>query len=327
MMHSFRLMLILLAVLAVEALQSGCSQQPNYAPVIGSHQNAIPKNTDQLAQQKQPIAREEKKASKPIQIEIPTHKLETESLGKLYVVKNGETLYSIGLHTGYGYDRLAQWNQLTVPYRIVPGQQLKLFKGITKDQGENKSYVSSVSRQENSPVKRPIIFPADNRKTPLVKAVVSTHKSDITVAKTAIIQEKKSIISTDNKKMLKLNFAWPIKGKIAKSFDQSNYKGIDITGKIGQKVQAAEAGKIVYSGQGLLGFGNLIIIKHNDLYLSAYGNNSSLLVKEGEQVDKGQVVAEVGKALSKKAALHFEIRKNGKAVNPLKFLPKSEKAH
>ena len=81
-MHSFRLMLILWAVLAVEALQSGCSQQPNYAPVIGSHQNAIPKNTDQLAQQKQPIAREEKKASKPIQIEIPTHKLETESLGK-----------------------------------------------------------------------------------------------------------------------------------------------------------------------------------------------------------------------------------------------------
>jgi lipoprotein NlpD len=310
-------------VLASEALLSGCSQQTNYAPVIGSHQIQIPNDAGQPIEQKQPIAREEKQAIKEIQVGIPIHKVETDRLGKVYVVKNGDTLYSIGTNTGYGYDRLAQWNQLTPPYRIVPGQQLKLVSG---DKSANKTYDPLVTRQEKSLDKNQKIFSVDNKKNPVDRAVKSTLKPEITIAKTAIMQEKKSIISTDNKKMLKLNFAWPIKGKISKNFDQSNYKGIDIAGKIGQKVQAAEAGKIAYSGQGLLGFGNLIIIKHNDLYLSAYGNNSSLLVKEGEQVDKGQVIAEVGKALSKKAALHFEIRKNGKAVNPLKFLPKSEKA-
>jgi lipoprotein NlpD len=319
--------MIIWSVLAVEALLIGCSQQANYAPVIGGRQIQALKDNNQAVQQKHPIADDEKKTSKPIQVAVPPLKVETENEGKIYIVKNGETLYSIGAITGYGYDRLAQWNQLTVPYRIVPGQQIKLFKLVGGEKKANKTYGLAVVRQDNNPVKKQLTLTAENRKIPVDKSVLLTAKSGITVAKSSMMQEKKSIISTDNKKMLKLNFAWPIKGKIAKSFDQSNYKGIDIAGKIGQKVQAAEAGKIVYSGEGLLGFGNLIIIKHNDLYLSAYGNNSSLLVKEGEQVDKGQVVAKVGKALSKKAALHFEIRKNGKAVNPLKFLPKSEKAH
>jgi len=90
---------------------------------------------------------------------------------------------------------------------------------------------------------------------------------------------------------------------------------------MGQDVSAAEAGKVVYSGQGLIGYGNLLIIKHNDLYLSAYANNSRLLVAEGYTVEKGEVIAKVGQAGSNKTSLHFEIRKNGKPVNPLNFLP------
>jgi murein DD-endopeptidase MepM/ murein hydrolase activator NlpD len=133
--------------------------------------------------------------------------------------------------------------------------------------------------------------------------------------------KKKSDISIDNKNMLMLNFQWPLKGKIKKNFSQTDNRGIDIIGNHGQTVRAAEAGKVVYSGQGLIGFGNLLIIKHNDDYLSAYANNSSLIVKEGQRVRKGQDIARLSSAVSKKAVLHFEIRKNGKSVNPLSLLP------
>jgi lipoprotein NlpD len=133
---------------------------------------------------------------------------------------------------------------------------------------------------------------------------------------------KKSIISIDNKKMLKLNFQWPLLGKISRNFSQTDNKGILIKGKTGQAVHAAEAGKAVYCGQGLPGFGNLAIIKHNATYLSAYANNSKLTIKEGEQVAKGQTIGQVGLTGLKKSSLHFEIRKNGKPINPLIMLPK-----
>jgi len=132
--------------------------------------------------------------------------------------------------------------------------------------------------------------------------------------------EKKLTISIDKEKVLKLNFQWPLKGKVVKKFSQSHDKGIEIAGKVGQPVAATEAGKVVYSGQGLLGYGNLLIIKHNDLYLSAYANNSRLLVAEGNSVTKGQVIAEVGQVGNKRPALHFEIRKNGKPIDPMIFL-------
>jgi lipoprotein NlpD len=136
-------------------------------------------------------------------------------------------------------------------------------------------------------------------------------------------KEKTSIISIDNKKVLKLNFQWPIRGKISRNFTQTDGKGIDITGKTGQLVRAAEAGKAVYCGQGLMGFGNLVIIKHSGTYLSAYANNSRLYIKEGQHVEKGQTIGQVSAAGGlKKASLHFEIRKNGKSINPLTLLPK-----
>lgn len=128
--------------------------------------------------------------------------------------------------------------------------------------------------------------------------------------------------SIDNEKMVELNFGWPIKGRVLKGFSLSRNKGIDITGKKGQPVKATERGKVVYGGQGLLGFGKLLIIRHNDVYLSAYANASRLLVKEGQHVKKGQLIAEVGDVGIKRTSLHFEIRKNGKPVNPLKLLPK-----
>lgn len=310
---SFQMALVLLA---------GCSQQPNYAPVIINNQAAVADAGEPVQPKKTVIANNN--AIKEKRIEIPYDSKDKINSRKYYLVKNGDTLYSIGISSGYGHKRLAQWNQLTAPYQVVPGQQLKLFKPAADDKIIHKNHIPIAIREKNDQLKKPARS-LNSKIKPMDKPVLSKQKPEIPDSTIAFKQEKKSIISTDNKKMLKLNFVWPIKGRVSRNFTQSNKKGIDIAGKMGQNVRAAEAGTIAYSGQGLIGFGKLIIIKHNDLYLSAYANNSHLLVKEGELVEKGQVIAQVGRALSKKAALHFEIRKNGKPVNPLILLPKNDK--
>ncbi|MCF6252827.1 MAG: peptidoglycan DD-metalloendopeptidase family protein [Methylococcaceae bacterium] len=213
---------------------------------------------------------------------------------KIYVVKKGDTLYSIGFRSGHGYRRLSRWNKISPPYKLQVGQKLKLF--------ESKQKLRYKIRK-------------NNKKTTIVKKRTPSQKKTIPAQKT-------STNSNDNKKMLKLYWQWPLRGRILKYFSSGGSKGIDINGKIGQKVRAASSGKVVYSGSGLKGYGNLLIIKHNYMYLSAYANNRRLLVKEGQIVKKGQVIAEVGRMGGKKTSLHFEIRKNGNPVNPLNYLPK-----
>ena len=213
---------------------------------------------------------------------------------KIYVVKKGDTLYSIGFRSGHGYRRLSRWNKIYPPYKLQVGQNLKLF--------ESKQKLIYKIRK-------------NNKKTTIVKKRTPSQKKTIPPQKT-------STNSNDNKKMLKLYWQWPLRGRILKYFSSGGSKGIDIYGKIGQKVRSASSGKVVYSGSGLKGYGNLLIIKHNYMYLSAYANNRRLLVKEGQVVKKGQVIAEVGRMGGKKTSLHFEIRKNGNPVNPLNYLPK-----
>ena len=135
-------------------------------------------------------------------------------------------------------------------------------------------------------------------------------------------KKNSSNISTINKKVLRSHWNWPIKGQILRGFYATGSKGIDIAGSVGQKIKAARSGIVVYSGSGLAGYGKLLIIKHNYLYLSAYAHNRRLLVKEGQKVKKGQSIAEMGVGVNAKPSLHFEIRKNGKPVNPLNYLSK-----
>ena len=206
---------------------------------------------------------------------------------RYYVVKQGDTLYSIGFRSGHGYKRLSEWNKIPPPYNLQKGQKIKLFKSKQKvrvESGKRRKKAESIKTRDSS--------------------------------------QKTSIISNNNKKVLKFYWQWPIEGKVIKIFSQTGSKGIDIYGKLGQKVRAAASGKVVYSGSGLKGYGNLLIIKHNYLYLSAYANNRRLLVKEGQLVKKGQVIAEVGRVGGKQTSLHFEIRKNGNPVNPVKYLPR-----
>ncbi len=206
---------------------------------------------------------------------------------KYYHVKKGDTLYAIGLRSGQGYQRLAEWNGIQPPYHIRVGQTIKLFKPVNV----------------SMPTK-----PVSKQPQPVQKKRNSAHK--------------KSSISNNNKKMLKLYWQWPIRGRILTTFSQSGNKGIDIQGVTGQSVKAAAKGKVVYSGNGLIGYGNLLIIKHSEQYLSAYAYNRRLLVKEGQWVKSGQIIAEVGKGSGNRNSLHFEIRKNGKPVNPVNYLPK-----
>lgn len=208
-------------------------------------------------------------------------------LQKYYLVQKGDTLYAIGFRSGYGYKRLAEWNKLRPPYSLFIGQKLQLFKS-------KQQVATSVAKQV--------------KKQRIKKARGTSQKSPI--------------LSNNKKKVLKFHWQWPIKGKILKNFSQTGNKGIDISGKLGQAVKAAAAGKVVYSGRGLVGYGNLLIIKHNSLYLSAYANNRLVLVKEGQNVRKGQTIAEVGKIRGTQTSLHFEIRKKGKPVNPVNYLPK-----
>ena len=297
-----------LASLMVLIILNACTNQPNYAPVRTD--NGV------LAEDRQIPLKSNQDISKGNQIV-------TEDLNKFHLVKKGETLYSIGLSSGYGYQRLALWNHIPPPYNIIAGRKIKFFNpDLVNELSYEKQQITDAEKVSTRPKK------AGNslaNKTNLEAG--SPHKKPqinlaLAVIKKTGKQQQKSIISIDNKKMLELNFDWPIKGRVIKSFSPAHNKGIDIAGKIGQSVSATEAGEVVYGGQGLIGFGNLLIIKHNKVYLSAYANNSRLLVKEGEQVEKGQVIAEVGKVSPKQTSLHFEIRKNGTPVNPLELLPK-----
>jgi len=215
----------------------------------------------------------------------PRVAVKTPAKPDFYVVQKGDTLHSIAFRFGIAEQTLASWNDLSPPYKVNTGKVLRLIQpkqAIRPDLGSRPA-VGVVEKRRDSP-------------------------------------QKKSTISIDNNDILKLYWQWPLKGSILKTYSAEDSKGIDIAGEIGQTVRAAAAGKVVYSGDGLFGYGNLLIIKHDDLYLSAYANNSKLLVSEGAEVDKGQPIAEVG-SVGSRACLHFEIRKNGSPVNPVEYLP------
>lgn len=293
--------LIFIGILS--ALLNGCAElPPNYAPVTTNHPDT------------------------PIVQNIP--KDET----KYHQVKKDDTLYAISLLYDLDYRQLAQWNQIAPPYTIEIGQKIRLAEpnlgnkpintaAIPPKTGETKPKVATATPTSRLSSQKKPPEPLNNMPNLAYRPSYKTDAINNSNENYGSSAQKKSIISIDNESMLKLNFQWPIKGKVLKAFSEPDNKGIDIAGEIGQNVSAAEAGKVVYSGQGLIGYGNLLIIKHNDLYLSAYANNSRLLVAEGYKVEKGEVIAKVGQAGSNLTSLHFEIRKNGKPVNPLSLLP------
>ncbi len=241
-------------------------------------------------------------------------------------VVKGDSLYSIGFRYQIDYKKLASINNISPPYRIYPNQILslvgsnkKVFKPSKKSTVQTKPLVNNATitskiEPKNSPSKKSPVVETTAPTKPVTKPSTQRPSSQKTPAK------KPLVVTTPTNTNLK--WLWPTQGKIRTTFLASNpaRKGISIGGKEGQPVKAAEAGVVVYSGNGLLGYGELIIIKHNENYLSAYGHNKSNKVKEGQSVTRGQVIAELGSTGTNVNNLHFEIRKNGKPVNPLSFV-------
>ena len=235
-----------------------------------------------------------------------------------HIVNKGDTLYSIAWIYGFDFREIATWNKIQSPYLIYPGQVLRLKPGAEKKTPAlqpgpivDTSPGPVVDAQPPGPV-----LPDPVTTEPATPVATTPEQvKQVTQSKTATI---KAVGQTE-----KISWNWPVKGLILKSTSPTSKKGVDISGRLGQDIKAAAQGDVVYSGSGLLGYGRLIIIKHNETFLSAYAYNSELLVKEGDSVSTGQVIAKMGKSNAGQAQLHFEIRENGKSVNPLKLLPKS----
>ncbi len=216
-----------------------------------------------------------------------------------HVVLRGDTLYSIAWRYGVDHRRLADWNGVPYPYTIYPGQRLLVVKPAVK----TKVAATPAPKKRSSPP----------------PPVTSTSQPRSVKKTTPQTTKKKSI-----KPGVKLRWQWPTKGKVVQGYSAKDpsRKGIKIAGVAGEPVHAAEGGTVVYSGTGLIGYGQLVIVKHNSDYLSAYGHNRRLLVKEGDRVKRGMPIAELGTNGEGKAQLHFEIRHNGSPVNPVSLLPK-----
>ena len=285
-----------------------------------------------------------------------------------YIVKKGDTLFSIGLEHGYDYKEIAQANNIAAPYSIKVGQTLKFSAlndklttttSISQDNKDgveitpiisepNSSSSSTTTTSNTIPVAPKVIAISEPKairepysedalkkllpaaKPIITKPAVDKTTTDQTPADSAAT--KPAVVATpsttkptaDVKSNTEapddMDWAWPTKGKVTASFNEATNKGIDIAGTTGQAINAAAAGKVIYSGSDLRGYGKLVIIKHNSSYLSVYAHNSQIVVKEGQQVSRGQKIAEMGNTDSNSVNLHFEIRRQGKSVDPSKYL-------
>ncbi|MGV8844199.1 MAG: peptidoglycan DD-metalloendopeptidase family protein [Pseudomonas sp.] len=225
-----------------------------------------------------------------------------------YRVRRGDTLYAIAFRFGWDWKALAVRNSIAPPYMIRPGQIIRFYSGS--------------NRSQQVATRVPIPIPTRSVKPPSRSgAVVQTVPRR---SPPALITATAATTPVQSVKRSKSGWAWPATGVVIEGFSSNGSlnKGIDLAGELGQPILAASNGAVVYAGSGLRGYGELVIIKHSDTYVSAYGHNRRLLVKEGQQVKVGQTIAEMGSTGTDRVKLHFEIRRQGKPVNPLDYLPR-----
>ena len=211
-----------------------------------------------------------------------------------YSVKPGDTLIRIGLDHGQNWRDIIRWNAIENPNLIEVGQVLRVLP-------------PSAESAPEAVVVKPVASPGSVTSGQEIPANPASAKPPSNAA-TETTEEA-------------MAFGWPAAGSVQSTFDEAKNKGIDIAGKLGDSVMAAADGRVVYAGAGLRGYGNLIILKHNNNFLTAYAHNQTLLVREEQSVKKGQKIAEMGNSESEQIKLHFEIRKQGKPIDPIKLLP------
>lgn len=297
------------------------------------------------------------RASVPTPIPAPAAKPASprgpEARPEFYTVRPGDTLYSIALEHGLDYREMAIWNGIETPSALRVGQQLRLSAPASatvvaplktapgtveaRPLGTAPSPAAALPAPSPAPSGTMITEPKGVRLPYSEQALAQLAKPE--VASPARIEAPRpepraeapraeprpeprqeggseSARGPDD-----LEWAWPVKGKVIGTFSEASNKGIAIAGKLGQPVLASAPGRVIFSGTGIRGFGKLIVIKHNNTYLSVYAHNNELLVKEGQNVAKGQKIAEMGNSDADQVKLHFEIRRFGKPIDPMKLLP------
>jgi len=250
--------------------------------VAGQNPVRTQQQTQVQRQQASPVA-----VSSPVSMGSTMSGAENAGKPGYYSVRSGDTLTKIALEHGQAWRDIAKWNGLDNPNVIEVDQVLRVVPP-SMDAGNRAAAkpVTAASASMPVPANAPSAAPAT------------------------------AATNDDN-----LVFAWPHPGQVLSGFDETKNKGLDFAGKAGDPVLAAADGKVVYAGSGLRGYGNLVILKHNNTYLTAYAHNQTLLVKEDQTVQKGQRIAEMGSSDADRVKLHFEIRKQGKPVDPAKLLP------
>jgi len=321
-LNLFRRIAALCACLIMASVLAGCSSSGRRAPVV-----------------------ERSEAANKRVVMPPKNLREKDWRPQVHVVQKGETLYSIAFNYGFDYHELAELNGIQNPSVISVGQEIRLFPGSTaaiarpgategplRNNGVSAG-VRMAGAVENKPVEslvkeQPKLVKyayseaamAQIDKVPVPTQPVVSAAVDKVESKPDIKSDNKPDIATDDGEEAALEWSMPTKGRVISEFSESdNRKGVDIAGKLGQPVIASAPGKVVYSGSGLRGYGKLVIIKHNNNYLSAYAHNDQLLVKEGQTVTRGQKIAEMGNTDADQVKLHFEVRHLGKPVDPAKF--------
>lgn len=264
------------------------------------------------------------------------------SASEMYTVKRGDTLYSIAREHGIDHRDLIAWNSIESPNRIQVGTQLRVKPpGAAAAGGVVAQPIGGAAAVEQRALDgSPSVVPAVS---PMLKTEPKAGKLPYSEENLALAQRSSDAapVAAERREAVPATPAelkpapaeaavagpddvawiWPSPGRLIGQFSESGSKGIAIGGKAGDPVVAAGEGRVVYSGTGLRGYGKLIIIKHNAVFLSAYAHNQNLLVKEGQSVNRGQKIAEMGNTDSDQVKLHFEIRQQGKPVDPLKYLP------
>jgi lipoprotein NlpD len=225
-----------------------------------------------------------------------------------YQVKRGDTLYSIALEHGADYREMAQWNYLDDPTKIRVGQLLRVTAPNERPAVQVAAAAGS-GRVEGKPLES----------RPLAPSPAPAPEP----AKLARIEPQKPAAPEPARAEAPADFIWPVKGKVITGFSEPRSKGIDIDGKLGEPVLAAAAGRVTYIGSGIPGLGKLVVIKHDNGFITVYAHNREILVKEQQTVTRGQRIAELGSTDSDRPKLHFQIRKGASPVDPLRYLPAS----
>lgn len=299
-------------VLALCLIACGTSKENYYAPVVNLN-HSVKLNNYPVKQKKSLV-----KQYKPLQTK------------RECVVRRGETLFSIAKRMGQDPQRLAILNGIHPPYKIVSGQKIvfsenhsRTFKSQGQHLTEKKGRSPNLPGKSQHLTERGQSLQGQNQhlkeKGQSIKSITGKDQHLITGKSLHLTKKDHKTENIPNN----LQWRWPVLGRIIRPFQGTGKgKGIDIAGTLDKPIKAAAGGIVVYSGNGLKGYGNLIIIKHNEDFLSAYAHNRELRVKEGEQVRSGQEIALMGQTDAEQVKLHFEIRYKGKPINPLRFLPK-----